>query len=68
MFDARAFNAALALKGSNQREAAKVMGINPATLSRKMAGKSDFYRKEIESFCMYYEAEPDKIFFADVSA
>lgn len=67
MFDVRAFNSAIALKGSNQQEAARVMGMNPATLSRKIKGESDFYRKEIEAFCSYYGASPE-IFFAEDSA
>ena len=67
MLDERAFDAAIAMKGSTQQEAAKVMGMNPATLSRKKKGESDFYRKEIEAFCAFYGVSPD-IFFAEVSA
>ena len=67
MFDERAFNAAIAMAGSSHDEAARVMGMNPATLSRKKKGESDFYRKEIEAFCTYYHASP-KIFFAEESA
>lgn len=68
MFNERAFNAAIAKKGSTQQEAARIMGINPTTLFRKMKGISDFYRKEIEAFCSYYEARPDDIFFDKFSA
>lgn len=67
MLDKRAFDAAIAMKGSTQQEAARVMGINPATLSRKMKGESDFYRKEIEAFCSFYNVSPN-IFFAELSA
>ncbi len=67
MLDKRAFDAAIALKGSTQQEAARVMGINPATLSRKVKGESDFYRKEIEAFCAFYNVSPN-IFFAELSA
>lgn len=58
------FNAAIALKGETKADAAKVMGINPATLFRKMSGQSDFYRKEIDRFCEYYGTDPKDIFFA----
>lgn len=68
MFNSNEFNSAIARKGSTQKEAAHVMGINPATLFRKMNGSSDFYRKEIEAFCQFYEVKPDVIFFADHSA
>lgn len=68
MFDSKEFNAAIAKKGSTRREAAQVMGMNPATLFKKTTGKSDFYRKEIEAFCRFYEVRPDNIFFAEHSA
>lgn len=68
MFDPNAFNAAIARKGSTRREAAHVMNMNPATLFKKTTGKSDFYRKEIEAFCRFYEVRPDDIFFTAHSA
>ena len=68
MFNSKEFDAAIAKKGSTRREAAQVMGMNPATLYKKTVGKSDFYRKEIESFCIFYEVRPDHIFFAEQSA
>lgn len=68
MFDVKKFNAAIALKGENQQEAARVMGINPATLYRKIRGESDFYRTEIEAFCNHYNVSPSEIFFAEFSA
>ena len=67
MLDKRAFDAAIAMKGSTQQEAARVMGINPATLLRKMKGESDFYRKEIEVFLRFQQCEPE-YFFAEFSA
>lgn len=68
MFNVNEFNAAIAQKGSTRREAASVMGMNPATLFKKTTGKSDFYRKEIEAFCRFYGVRPDHIFFAEKSA
>lgn len=68
MFCLNKFNAAIALQGENQGDAAKVMGISMATLYRKITGKSDFYRKEIDAFCAYYKANPEEIFFAKDSA
>lgn len=65
MFDVKKFNAAIALKGETQKDAAKIMGINQATLYRKVNGISDFYRKEIDLFCAHYEASANEIFFAD---
>lgn len=68
MFNINEFNAAIAKRGSTKREAASIMGMNPATLNRKTSGESDFYRKEIEAFCRFYEVRPDTIFFAEYSA
>jgi|GEM_PF-839925 len=67
MFDENRFNAAIALKGENKGAAAKVMGINPATLLRKINGESDFRSKEIARFCEHYNANPIEIFFAEHS-
>ena len=68
MFDVDAFNAAVKHKGETQEDAAKIMQMNPATLYRKATGQSDFYRKEIEAFCLHYDVPPDSIFFATYSA
>jgi DNA-binding Xre family transcriptional regulator len=68
VFDERAFNAILAMRGSTRAEAAEVMGMNSATLFRKINGKSDFYRKEITKFCKFYRVNPNEIFFAGDSA
>jgi len=68
MLNERRFNAAIALKGETRADAAKIMGMNPATLFRKMNGKSDFYRAEIQRFCEYYNVAPQDIFFAEHSA
>lgn len=68
MFNVNAFDAAIVLRGSDNAEAARVMGINPATLARKKSGESDFYRREIDAFCEFYSVSPDDIFFASNSA
>ena len=65
MFDVNEFNSAIVKKGDNAEKAAKIMDMNPATLYRKMNGKSDFYRKEISKFCKYYNVNPNQIFFAN---
>ena len=65
MFDKNKFNAAIVAKGEKLGDAARIMGINKATLYRKVTGKSDFYRHEMETFCTHYDIEkPDEIFFA----
>jgi hypothetical protein len=56
------------MRGSTRAEAAEVMGMNSATLFRKINGKSDFYRKEITKFCKFYRVNPNEIFFAGDSA
>jgi len=68
MFNCNAFYAAIKAKGETQGDAAKVMQINLATLHRKVTGKSDFYRREIELFCLHYQVNPDEVFFNPDSA
>ena len=48
MFDRKKFKAKVALAGMTLDVVAKEIGINPATLDRKMSGISDFYRSEIQ--------------------
>ena len=50
MFKKNEFRAMLARKEISVGEIAKALGIDPATLSRKVSGQSDFYRNEIEKF------------------
>lgn len=65
MFDEKQFKAALLLSGVSLDDVAKAMNINKATLYRKMNGKSDFYRDEIQAFCNLVNPEDmNKIFFA----
>ena len=50
MFNKDHFQAKYIEHGLNAAAVAKIMGINPATLSRKMNGESDFTRNEIQLF------------------
>lgn len=68
VINANLFNAYIAAKGETQADAARVLGINPSTLYRKITGISDFYREEIETFCRHYGANPNDIFFSPCSA
>lgn len=64
MFNRKRFNAALAINGLTMKELAEKMGIDPATLYRKVTGKSDFNRKEINEICQILSLEsPVAIFF-----
>lgn len=67
MFKKNEFRAVLARKEKSSNEIAKALGIDPATLSRKISGQSDFYRNEIEKICKILELTPEEtmqIFFA----
>lgn len=48
MFDEKRFRAAVALAGLNMGEVARIIGVSISTLYRKISGKSDFYRVEIQ--------------------
>lgn len=50
MFNRDLFRAKCIEHGIRTQDAAQIMGINPATLSRKMGGQSDFTRNEIQLF------------------
>lgn len=64
MINERKLKAALTLKGATMEDLAKYLNINPATLSRKMHGASDFTRGEIQKTCDYLELDsPVDIFF-----
>ena len=60
MFKKNKFRAMLARKEISVGEIAKALGIDPATLSRKISGQSDFYRNEIEKICQILELTPDE--------
>ena len=67
MFKKNEFRAMLARKEISATEIAKVLGIDKATLSRKISGQSDFYRNEIEKICQILGLTPNEtmqIFFA----
>lgn len=66
MFKKNEFKAAMARKELSAADIAKTLGIDPATLSRKISGQSDFYRNEIEKLCKILELTPEEtlgIFF-----
>ncbi len=66
MFNKNAFRAAIVLRGKTLSDAAKCLEIDNSTLYRKMNGKSDFTRKEIQTLCEYFQIEnPMEIFFND---
>ena len=46
MFNRDLFRAKCIEHGIRTQDAAQIMGINPATLSRKMGGQSDFTRND----------------------
>lgn len=65
MFDEKQFRALVVLSGLSLQQVAAELGINEATLYRKMKGKSDFYRKEIQQLCELLNIEnPAAVFFA----
>ncbi|MBR1804802.1 MAG: helix-turn-helix domain-containing protein [Selenomonadaceae bacterium] len=67
MFKKNEFKAAMVRKGLTAADIAKALGIDPATLFRKMSGQSDFFRNEIEKLCVLLELSAEdtlKIFFA----
>lgn len=53
MFNKRLFKAQVVLKGKTLRAVAKELGIDEATLYRKMNGESDFFREEIQTICPF---------------
>lgn len=64
MIDEKKLKIALVEKGETQDSLAQYLGINPATLSRKIHGISDFTRSEILKTCDYLDLEsPIDIFF-----
>lgn len=68
MFNKNAFRAKVVGAGMTLAEVAAKIGINPATLGRKMSGESDFTRTEIQkmrSILGMTAADADAIFFAE---
>lgn len=65
MFDKQKFKACIILAGKTMADVAKHLGINEATLYRKVNGTSDFYRNEMQQICDYLSIDnPTEIFFA----
>ena len=67
MFDEREFRKRLISAGLSVKEIAKAIGINEATLYRKINGKSDFSRNEmsiIKSVLSLNQDDFESIFFA----
>ncbi|MTI56122.1 helix-turn-helix domain-containing protein [Geosporobacter ferrireducens] len=66
MFDKKKFKAQVILSGKTLQEVADLLGVNIATLYRKMNGESDFYRNEIQLLCESLNIKnPAEIFFAE---
>lgn len=65
MFDKKRFKAYIVLAGLTMQQVAAELGIDTATLYRKMNGTSDFYRSEIQELCDLLKIEdPTAVFFA----
>lgn len=67
MFNKNEFRAKVFAAGTTLGRLAVDIGLNPATLSRKMNGESDFTRAEIHHIRMILSLTPeeaDAIFFA----
>lgn len=65
MFDEAAFRELILKRGVKLKAVAAAMGIRPSTLYRKMKGKLDFTRSEIQKCCDFFGVEElNYIFFA----
>ena len=68
MFKKNEFKAEVVRKGLTLAEVARELGLDPASLSRKINGNSDFYRGEIERIINLLNLSGEdvlRIFFAD---
>lgn len=68
MFDKARFRAALILKGLTMEQLAAALSINPATLSRKINGVTDFTHSEMKRIREILSLSTEQfegIFFAD---
>ncbi|MDU0989261.1 MAG: hypothetical protein E7A71_00315 [Enterococcus faecium] len=66
MFNEKLFRMALLREEVSLQQISKLLGINLATLYRKMRGDSDFYRDEIQQICDFLHLElkeKEEIFF-----
>lgn len=67
MFQKNEFKAELVRRGLSVEQVAKMLGIDPASLYRKINGESDFFRNEIDALRTKLDLSDDdilKIFFA----
>lgn len=67
MFNKQLFKGRVVAAGYTLGETARALGINPATLHRKMSGESDFTRDEIIRLRDFLDLKPDdvvEIFFS----
>lgn len=51
------------LNGLNQNELAKLVGMNPSTLSQKLNMKSEFTRNEMEEIAKVLKSDVKELFF-----
>ena len=68
MFDSNKLRGVMAGKGCTAERLAAALGINPSTLSRKMAGISEFTRSEIQTTAQFLDLsaqDVQDIFFAN---
>ncbi|MDO4649159.1 MAG: helix-turn-helix transcriptional regulator [Eubacteriales bacterium] len=66
MFDRIKFKKAVIDDGKTMADVAKYLGINEATLYRKLNGSSEFSRDEIQQICTFLHLDsPMEIFFAE---
>ena len=66
MFNKNKFKAQLVLKGYTMKDVAEALGINVATIYRKVNADGDFSRKEINTLIDILEIQnPSEIFFDD---
>lgn len=68
MFQKNELKAEVVRQGMTLDELSNMIGINPASMSRKMNGVSDFYRGEIEKIVQALHLSGDdvlRIFFAE---
>ena len=69
VFSKKRLLASLALKGKTLGELANYIGIDPSTLTRKVHGRSEWTRAEIQKTCEFLEIDsPKQIFFVDGDA
>lgn len=61
MVDANLLKYYVMESGKSLTDVAAAIGVTPATLCRKMSGKSDFYRKEMQDIASYLGLDRDTI-------